>query len=63
VRVDNILELATKTGAIEFHSSLRSKTASEMDFRHPAFTTSEESYSNPAIDAKEVKALRQALSS
>ncbi|HYK55284.1 MAG TPA: copper homeostasis protein CutC [Flavisolibacter sp.] len=61
VRKENIRELAEKTGAVEFHSSLRSKSRSKMDFIHPAFAKSEESYSNPAIDPEEVKALRQAL--
>lgn len=63
VRVDNIRELAAQTGAIEFHSSLRGKAPSKMDFRHPAFAAGEESYSNPAIDPAEVKALRKALAS
>ncbi len=61
VRKENIRELAEKTGAVEFHSSLRSKSQSKMDFIHPAFAKSEESYTNPAIDPEEVKALRQAL--
>lgn len=61
VRKENIRELAGKTGAVEFHSSLRSKSRSQMDFIHPAFAKSEESYSNPAIDPEEVRALRQAL--
>jgi len=61
VRKENIKELAEKTGAKEFHSSLRGKQKSKMDFIHPAFTNSEESYSNPFIDAEEVKALRKAL--
>lgn len=61
VRKDNIKELAQKTGAVEFHSSLRGKQKSRMEFIHPAFAGSEESYTNPAIDAEEVKALRGAL--
>ena len=61
VRKENIKELAEKTGAIEFHSSLRSKEKTKMEFIHPAFANNEESYSNPAIDAEEVKALRKAL--
>ncbi len=61
VRKENIRELAEKTGAMEFHSSLRSTSRSQMDFLHPAFAKSEESYVNPAIDPEEVKALRQAL--
>jgi hypothetical protein len=53
--------LFEKTGTREFHSSLRGKRKSKMDFIHPAFATGEESYSNPAIDPEEVRALRQAL--
>ena len=61
VRKENIKELADKTGAIEFHSSLRSKQQTSMDFIHPAFAWSEESYMNPFIDVEEVKALRRIL--
>ena len=61
VRTENIRELAEKTGAVEFHSSLRGKSKSEMAFIHPAFSNSMESYSNPAIDAASVRELRQAL--
>lgn len=61
VRKENIKELAEKTGATEFHSSLRGKQKSKMEFLHPAFAGSEESYSNPFIDLQEVKALRNAL--
>jgi copper homeostasis protein len=61
VRKENIRELATKTGAEEFHSSLRSKQRSKMQFIHPAFAESAESYTNPSIDPEEVKALRLAL--
>ena len=61
VRVDNVRDLADKTGAREFHSSLRGKSPSNMAFRHPAFAQSEESYSNPFIDAQQVRALREAL--
>lgn len=61
VRKENIKELKEKTGALEFHSSLRGKSASRMNFIHPAFAGNEESYTNPAIDPAEVKALRAAL--
>jgi copper homeostasis protein len=63
VRKENIKELKEKTGAFEFHSSLRGKSNSEMDFRHPAFSANEESYTNPAIDRDEVRELRKALNS
>lgn len=61
VRKDNIKELAEKTRATEFHSSLRGNKKSGMDFVHPSFASSTESYTNPAIDPEEVKALRKAL--
>ena len=61
VRKENIKELADKTGAVEFHTSLRSKQKSKMDFIHPAFAKREESYSNPFIDVEDIKALRRAL--
>lgn len=61
VRADNIKQLAEKTGAKEFHSSLRSKQKTKMDFIHSSFSDSEESYLNPAINSEEVKTLRQAL--
>jgi len=61
VRKDNIKMLAEKTGCIEFHSSLRGKAKSPMQFIHPAFADSEESYSNNAISPDEVRALRNAL--
>lgn len=61
VRKENIKLLAEKTGAVEFHSSLRDKASIQMEYIHPAFATSEESYSNPAINPEEVKALRNAL--
>ncbi len=61
VRKENIKELAEKTGAKEFHSSLRGKNKTKMEFIHPSFSDSNESYINPAIDSEEVKALRSAL--
>lgn len=61
VRVDNIRQLAGQTGCTEFHSSLRTKKNSHMEYIHPAFANSSESYSNPAINAEEVRSLRAAL--
>jgi copper homeostasis protein len=61
VRKENIKELKEKTGAVEFHSSLRGKSKSQMEFFHPMFANSAESYINPGIDPAEVKALRDAL--
>jgi copper homeostasis protein len=61
VRQENIKLLAEKSGCLEFHSSLRGKTKSPMQFIHPAFANSEESYSNNEISPDEVRALRKAL--
>lgn len=61
VRKENVKMLADKTGCTEFHSSLRGKKRSDMQFIHPAFAGSEESYSNNFIDSREVEALRSSL--
>jgi copper homeostasis protein len=61
VRKENIKMLAEKTGCIEFHSSLRGKEKSKMEFIHPAFADSGESYMNNAIKEEDVKALLDAL--
>ena len=61
VRAENIKMLATKTGCTEFHSSLRGKMASAMQFIHPGFAGSSESYSNNAISPDDVRALRKSL--
>src|SRR6185436_9782226 len=61
LRKENIKMLAEKTGCIEFHSSLRGKIKSPMQFVHPAFKNSEESYMNNFIDPVQVKELRDAL--
>jgi copper homeostasis protein len=61
VRKDNIRSLAEKTGCTEFHSSLRSKTKSKMDFVHPSFMDSGESYLNNSIDTAEVYELKKIL--
>jgi copper homeostasis protein len=61
VRKENIKMLADKTGCVEFHSSLKGKDRSRMEFRHPSFYGSEESYMNNAIDVEDVRALRKAL--
>jgi copper homeostasis protein len=61
VRADNIKVLADKTGCTEFHSSLRNKEKSKMDFVHPSFANAEESYMNNVIYSNEVQLLRSAL--
>jgi len=61
VRAANIKELAEKTGAVEFHSSLKTAKPSEMSYRQPAFAASAESYSYPTIQSDDVVQLRRAL--
>ena len=61
VRKENIKLLAEKTGCKEFHSSLRSKSKSKMNFIHPAFENSPESSMNNSIDPFEVSALKKTL--
>ena len=61
VRAENVKELAEKTGATEFHSSLKATKDSDMQYRQPAFATSAESYSHAMIKADDVVQLRKAL--
>src|SRR6266487_573831 len=61
VRKENIKALATKTGCTEFHSSLRSKIKSKMEFTRPAFENSAESYMNNSIDPASVRELKNIL--
>ena len=61
LRKENIKLMAEKTGCVEFHSSLRSKSKSPMQFIHPSFQGSEESYMNNSINTEEVRQLRKEL--
>lgn len=54
VRPENVVSLAKQTGCVEFHSSLRSTMQSKMQFVHPSFASSAESYQNPFIDPQKV---------
>ncbi|RYY40730.1 MAG: copper homeostasis protein CutC [Chitinophagaceae bacterium] len=60
VRPENIKALATATGAVEFHTSVRSRSESTMEFRHPAFP--EKDFQLDAIHPEDVRLLRQNLS-
>ncbi|MES1221471.1 MAG: copper homeostasis protein CutC, partial [Bacteroidota bacterium] len=60
-RKENIKMLAEKTGCTAFHSSLRRKVRSKMEFIHPAFIDSEESYMNNVVDPEAVMELRNAI--
>lgn len=61
VRKENIKELAEKTRAAEFHSSLKSLKRSKMNFIHSSFRNLEEEYHVTTVDPAEVRALRKAL--
>ena len=61
IRKENIKMLADETGCTEFHSSLRSEIRSKMEFLHPVFENSPESYMNNSIDCEDVKALKKIL--
>ena len=61
IRKENIKTLAEKTGATEFHSSLKSMAPSKMKFIHPAFAKNEESYNYPGVESQEVRSFRKAL--
>jgi copper homeostasis protein len=57
VREENIKMIADKTGAVEFHSSLKGQKDSAMEFIHPSFKETK----NTAIDPAAVRSLRSAL--
>ena len=61
VRKENVASLARQTGALEFHSSLRSRQRSNMQYIHPAFANDELDYSSNMVLAEEVVALVTAL--
>ncbi|WP_018612028.1 copper homeostasis protein CutC [Segetibacter koreensis] len=61
VRKENIRDLAEKTGATEFHSSVKSLSKSKMEFIHPTFAEMEGEYLQATVDSNDVKALREAL--
>src|SRR6266498_3537274 len=50
VKKENIKLLAAKTGCTEFHSSLRGKIKTRMEFIHPSFENADDSYMNNSID-------------
>lgn len=61
VRANNIKQVAEQTGAVEFHSSLKTNGNSAMQYRQPAFAASAESYTHPTVRAEDVVQLRRAL--
>lgn len=61
VRSGNIKELAEQTAAREFHSSLRSRAKTNMEFIHPSFTNDSQSFSYPTVTGDDIKELLTAL--
>jgi copper homeostasis protein len=61
VRKDNIKMLADKTGAVEFHTSLRTYAKSKMDFIHPAFASGEDGDKHLTVKREEIEAVLEAL--
>lgn len=60
VRSDNIVELAKKTGAVEFHTSARMKIESKMKFLNEGM---KESLQTVSLDVEEVKKIIAHLNS
>lgn len=58
VRINNVKKIALETGAVEFHTSLRSTVESKMDYHHLSF---EGEYYNAYINPEDVRKLREAL--
>ena len=52
VRAENIIELAQKTGAVEFHTSARMNIASKMNYTNEAM---KESLKSVSVDMDEIK--------
>lgn len=58
LRADNIITVAEKTGATEFHSSARIFTDSKISYQNPAMN---EQLKNISADVDEIKKMRQLL--
>ncbi|MBK6635023.1 MAG: copper homeostasis protein CutC [Chitinophagaceae bacterium] len=58
VRSDNIMELAKKTGAVEFHTSARINIKSKMNFTNEAM---KESLQSVTLDEEEIKDILSSL--
>ena len=61
VRAATIKTLADETGAVEFHSSLKTTGTSAMQYRQPSFAHAEESYTHSIVVPQNVVNLRNAL--
>jgi copper homeostasis protein len=60
LKKDNIKEVATLTGAEEFHAALRNSVKSKMEFIHPSFLSAG-NYEQPGILEEDVRAFKQEL--
>ena len=60
LKKDNIKEVATLTGAEEFHAALRNSVKSKMEFIHPSFLSAG-NYEQPGILEKDVRAFQLEL--
>ena len=58
VRSDNIMTIATATGAVEFHSSARKKVGSKMDYLNPEL---KEDLTTFSVDEDEIKMMLSLL--
>ncbi|MDQ3277222.1 MAG: copper homeostasis protein CutC, partial [Bacteroidota bacterium] len=61
VRPDNIASLAAATGALEFHSSLRSAAKSRMDYVHPSFANDTEQHTHATVIVESIRQLIEAV--
>lgn len=61
VRAENVKLLADATGASEFHTSLKTKRKSLMEYVHPSFENSEESYLVDALNTDAVREFKSRL--
>ena len=64
IRRDNIAEVAQKTGATEFHASLRRKTSSPVTYRNPGLHLGDaavDEFALYGVTAEDVRALGRAL--
>ena len=64
IRKGNIAEVAQKTGATEFHASLRKKTASAVSYRNPGLHLGDpdvDEFARYRVMAEDVRALDYAL--
>jgi copper homeostasis protein len=65
IRTENVLQIARATGAVEFHSSVRSSLPSPLSYQAQGIhlgDTSVDDYARSGVSCEDVRSLRQALS-